>query len=134
MFGEMSVRDDSESTVDDDSNRVDTLQRLDITAQSQPEPQRPEKMSNRQCKLFEVPPQTLPNLMEDSLLQLSPRISIPRKQMAAVNSKQQTKEIGEILDGRTNVNMHFDTWLFIYFRLLLMHNVFTIMKLSMRTS
>ncbi|XP_060789886.1 mis18-binding protein 1 isoform X2 [Neoarius graeffei] len=111
VFGEKSVRDDSESTVDDDSNRVDTVQRLDITAQSQPEPQRPEKTSNRQRKLLDAPPQTFPNLMEDSLLQLSPRVSIPRKQMAAVNSKQQTKEMEKAPDGRTNVNgIHLRDW------------------------
>ncbi|XP_053093615.1 mis18-binding protein 1 isoform X2 [Pangasianodon hypophthalmus] len=111
VFGEMSVRDDSEGVADDDSNRVDTLQRLDITAQSQLETQRPEKMSNRQCEPLEAPPRTLPNLMEDSLLQLSPRISIPRKQMAAVKSKQQTKETDKALDVRTNVNeIHLRDW------------------------
>lgn len=107
MFGEMSVRDDSVCAVDDDSNRVDTLQRLGIAVQSQPDPQRSEKMSKRQCEHLEATPQTL--LMEDSLLQLSPRISIPRKQMAADKSKQQTKEIDKDLDGRKNVSKNSDT-------------------------
>ncbi|MCJ8737087.1 hypothetical protein PDJAM_G00019800 [Pangasius djambal] len=111
VFGEMSVRDDSERIADDDSNRVDTFQRLDIPAQSQLEPQSPEKMSNKQCEPLEAAPRTLSNLMEDSLLQLSPRISIPRKQMAAVKSKQQTKETDKALDVRTNVNeIHLRDW------------------------
>lgn len=98
VFGEMSVNDESEGAVDDYHNRVDTLQRLDIATRSQPDPQKPEKMSNRQSEHLDAPPRTHPNLMEDSLLQLSPRISIPRKQMAAVKSKQQTKEIDQALD------------------------------------
>ncbi|XP_058255463.1 mis18-binding protein 1 isoform X2 [Hemibagrus wyckioides] len=107
VFGEMSVRDDSEGAADGDSNRENTLQWLDSVAQSQPVPQRPEKISNRQSVCLEAPPQTLPNLMEDSLLQQSPRISIPRKQM----SKQQTKEIDKALDGKTSVNgIHLRDW------------------------
>lgn len=117
VYGEMNIRDDSESAVGDDSNRADAFQRLVITAQSQLEPQRPEKMSNRQCESLEAQPQTLLNMMEDSLLQLSPRISIPRKQMAAAKSKQHTKEIDKALDGRTKVSKDFDTWLFIYFHM-----------------
>lgn len=104
MFGEMSVRDDSEGTVDDDSSRMDTFQRLKIASQRHPEPQRPERMPNRQCENLEAPPRSLPNLMEDSLLQLSPRISIPRKQMSVVKSKQHSKEMDKAQDGRTNVS------------------------------
>lgn len=110
VFGEMSVRDDSAGEVDDNSNRVDTLQRLNISAQSQPQPQKSKKMSKRLCESLEAPPQTLPNFLEDSLLQLSPRICIPRKQMEVVKSKLQTKDIFEARDGRTNVSKNFDTW------------------------
>ncbi|KAK3563081.1 hypothetical protein QTP86_016325 [Hemibagrus guttatus] len=107
VFGEMSVRDDSEGAVNDDGNRENTLQWLDRVVQSQPVPQRPQKISNRQSVCLEAPPQTLPNLMEDSLLQQSPRISIPRKQM----SKQQTKEIDKALEGKTSVNgIHLRDW------------------------
>lgn len=100
VFGEMSVRDDSEGAADDDSNRENSLQCSDSVPQSQPVPQRPEKISNRQSVCLEAPSQSLPNLMEDSLLQQSPRISIPRKQM----SKEQTKEIDKALDGKTSVS------------------------------
>ncbi|KAM9466157.1 mis18-binding protein 1 isoform 2-T2 [Clarias gariepinus] len=111
VFGEMSVRDDSEGTVDDDSSRMDTFQRLEIASQRHPEPQRPERMPNRQCENLEAPPRPLPNLMEDSLLQLSPRISIPRKQMSVVKSKQHSKEMDKAQDGRTNVTgIHLRDW------------------------
>lgn len=119
----MSVRDDSEGAVNDDSNSVDTLRLLDIAVQRQTKPRRPENMSNRQCEHLEAKPHTLPNLMEDSLLQLSPRISIPRKQMAAVRSKQQTKEMDKALDEKTNVSNDFEIWLFIYFHLFVMYNL-----------
>lgn len=108
VFGEMSVRDDS-GAVDDDSNRVDTLQRLGFAAQSQPEPQ---KTPKRQCEQLETLPQTHPNLMEDSLLQLSPHISIPRKQTLEVKSKQRTKESDKGFDGQT-VSKDFEPQLFI---------------------
>ncbi|KAF5892251.1 mis18-binding protein 1 isoform X1, partial [Clarias magur] len=111
VFGEMSARDDSECTVNDDNSRVDTFQRLEIASKSHPEPQRPEKMPNGQCENLEAPPRTLPNLMEDSLLQLSPRISIPRKQMSVVKTKQQTKEMDKAQDGMTNVTgIHLRNW------------------------
>ncbi|XP_060736266.1 mis18-binding protein 1 isoform X4 [Tachysurus vachellii] len=112
VFGEMSVRDDLEGAVYDDSNRENTLQGLDNAAQSQPVPQRPEKMSNRQSVCLEAAPHSVPNPMEDSLLQQSPRISIPRKQISAVKSKQQIKEIDKALDGKTGVNMiHLRDWI-----------------------
>ncbi|XP_027029461.2 mis18-binding protein 1 isoform X5 [Tachysurus fulvidraco] len=62
--------------------------------------------------LEEAAPRSVPNPMEDSLLQQSPRISIPRKQMSAVKSKHQIKEIDKALDGKTSVNLiHLRDWI-----------------------
>lgn len=104
VFGEMSVRDDSGCAGVDDSNKLDTLQRLGIAAHSQPEPQRSQKTPKRQCEQLEPLTQSHPNFMEDSLLQISPQISIPRKQMLEVKSKQHTKEIDKAFDGKTYVS------------------------------
>ncbi|TSW08332.1 Mis18-binding protein 1 [Bagarius yarrelli] len=110
VFGEMSVQDDAENTVDNES-REDMLQGLGSAPRSQPLPQQPGKMSNRQSDCLEAPLQTHPNLMEDSLLQQSPRISIPRKKITAAMSKQQNNKTDKALEGKTNMNeVHLTDW------------------------
>ncbi|KAI5102198.1 mis18-binding protein 1 [Silurus meridionalis] len=107
VFGENILKNDLEGAVED-SNRVDIVQWSDITDQSQTGSERPDKRSNSLCKHLETPP---PPLMEDSLLQLSPRISIPKKQKTSVKSKQQTKEKDKALGGRMNVTeIHLRDW------------------------
>lgn len=50
------------------------------------------------------PPQASHNLLEDPLLQLSPRVLIPRKQVSVFQSKQQARQAAMMLDEGTNVS------------------------------
>lgn len=49
-------------------------------------------------------PQPSHNLLEDPLLQLSPRVLIPRKQVSVFQSKQQARKAAMVLDEGTNVS------------------------------
>ncbi|XDV43311.1 hypothetical protein PO909_011812 [Leuciscus waleckii] len=57
------------------------------------------------------PPQPSHNLLEDPLLQLSPRVLIPRKQVSVFQSKQQARQAAIALDEGTNVRgIHLREW------------------------
>ncbi|XP_077095850.1 mis18-binding protein 1 isoform X2 [Siphateles boraxobius] len=57
------------------------------------------------------PPQPSHNLLEDPLLQLSPRVLIPRKQASVFQSKQQARQAAIALDEGTNVRgIHLREW------------------------
>ncbi|KAL7861741.1 hypothetical protein SRHO_G00131820 [Serrasalmus rhombeus] len=86
IFGDTSLEDDLEDeTEEKESGTVDVQV---LCHASQTEPQRPKHAAGIQGGR---PPQALPRVMDDSLLQLSPRILIPRKQAAVLKSKQQNK-------------------------------------------
>ncbi|XP_036449829.1 mis18-binding protein 1 isoform X2 [Colossoma macropomum] len=92
VFGDMSFKDDLEDeTEEDESDTVDDGCAQVLCHTSQTEPQRPEHAAGIQGG---PPPQALPSVMEDSLLQLSPRILIPRKQATVFKSKQQNETEG----------------------------------------
>ncbi|XP_027029462.2 mis18-binding protein 1 isoform X6 [Tachysurus fulvidraco] len=81
-------------------------------AQVKPQQNKSRMNSRNKSTAQEAAPRSVPNPMEDSLLQQSPRISIPRKQMSAVKSKHQIKEIDKALDGKTSVNLiHLRDWI-----------------------
>ncbi|KAI4902187.1 hypothetical protein NFI96_029555 [Prochilodus magdalenae] len=104
VFGEMSLKDNLESeteveergTVDDGHNSLTespSLERVESIRGGPP------------------PPQALTNLMDDPLLQLSPRILIPRKEATVFKSKQQNET--EEMDARTSVvkGIHLRDWI-----------------------
>ncbi|XP_035388835.1 mis18-binding protein 1 isoform X2 [Electrophorus electricus] len=108
VFGDMSRKDYFEGGADEEPCGVDVS--LGVPAHSQAVQQRPEHAANNHQEALEQPLQAL-RVLEDSLLQLSPRISIPQKQIAVFKSKQQTKEMDEAQNGRTRVNgIHLKDW------------------------
>ncbi|XP_062863233.1 mis18-binding protein 1 isoform X2 [Trichomycterus rosablanca] len=104
VFVERSIRQDSEEdeeAEEEESSKKDAPCSLRSAAHSHSE--RQESRAGRHGERLEAPIQALPNLMEDSLLQLSPRISIPRKQKTRAKSTQQTQEPDETQEELTNM-------------------------------
>ncbi|XP_072545929.1 mis18-binding protein 1 [Salminus brasiliensis] len=112
VFGDASIRDDLEDGIEEKENcTVDVTHT--VTANSQAVPQRPEHTAGRPGGPLEPPPQGFPNVLDDSLLQHSPRISIPRKQAAVFKSKPQNRmeEMEEVPDARASVKgIHLREW------------------------
>jgi len=60
-------------------------------------------LDQSECTELPGPPQPSHNLLEDPLLQLSPRVFIPRKQVSVFQSKQ-SRQATIALDEGTNVS------------------------------
>lgn len=58
-------------------------------------------------------PQPPHNLVDDPLLQLSPRVLIPRKKVSVFQSKQQARQADVALDEETNVSLKKQQHLFL---------------------
>ncbi|KAL7873520.1 hypothetical protein AOLI_G00125910 [Acnodon oligacanthus] len=101
VFGDMSLKDDleDETEVDESGTVIDGCTQV-LCHTSQTEPQSTKHADGIQ---HGPPPQALPSVMEDSFLQLSPRILIPRKQAAVLNSKQQNEIDDKGQDARNTV-------------------------------
>ncbi|XP_017540223.1 mis18-binding protein 1 [Pygocentrus nattereri] len=113
VFSDMSLKDDLEDEAEvDESGTVNDGCTQVLCHASQTEPQRPKHAAGIQGG---PPPQAFHRVMDDSLLQLSPRILIPRKQAAVLKSKQQnkTEEMDKGQDARnTEVEgIHLREWI-----------------------
>ncbi|XP_076835153.1 mis18-binding protein 1 isoform X2 [Brachyhypopomus gauderio] len=108
LFDVMSSSDALEGGTDEESCRDVNL---GVAAHSQTVKRRPQHTANNHQDGLDQPLKA-PHVLDDSLLQLSPRISIPQKQIAIFKSKQQTKEMDDFQHRTTNVNeIHLKDWL-----------------------
>ncbi|KAL6478106.1 hypothetical protein MHYP_G00139410 [Metynnis hypsauchen] len=112
VFGDMSLKDDLEDETEvDESGTVNDGCTQVLCHTSQTEPQRPRHATGIQGG---PPPQAVPRVMDDPLLQLSPRILIPRKQAAILKSKEnKTEEMDKGQDAGNTVveGIHLREWM-----------------------
>ncbi len=92
VFGERSISVEKENEED-----------LQIDTSSSPES---DAFSQSECTEV-VPglPQPHHNLLDDPLLQLSPRVLIPQKKVSVFQSKQQARQADVALNEETNVSL-----------------------------
>lgn len=93
VFAEKSIRKDTDE--DEEAEESDAPRRLCAAARGQSVSQRLTNLTGRHVEGLQAPVQAIPNLMEDSLLQRSPRITIPQKQKSRVKSTHKVKELDE---------------------------------------
>ncbi|XP_049319497.1 mis18-binding protein 1 [Astyanax mexicanus] len=111
VFGDASIRDYSDGAEEMEDCTVEKSHA--IPANNQAVQQRPERISRSPGGPLEPPIQGFPNVLDDPLLQHSPRISIPRKQAAAFRSNPQnrTEEEDETQNAKASVKgIHLREW------------------------